>query len=64
MVAAAHGCPGLCGRQIPTAMFLCNPCADRTPDPLIVTIGTAMDSGDVLGAAYALNQASDLLIEG
>ena len=37
-------CPG-CGAVIPTGMFLCLLCADAAPDPIIVRIGAALDTG-------------------
>lgn len=57
-----HECPA-CGRSIPTGMFLCLPCADRTPDSLIDQIGGALDSGDTDMADVVLTEAVSLLNE-
>lgn len=59
-MAEVHACPG-CGTEMLTAYWLCNLCADAIPDPLIVEIGTALDDGRDVDAAYGINQAADLI---
>jgi hypothetical protein len=56
-------CPG-CGRPMKPGFFLCNLCSDAVPDALIVTIGTALDEGHDIDAAFAINEAADLIREG